>query len=321
MESTGKSTVAATRRLPAECEARLRKAYDFLPGDDDAVYSTATLQAYANGADAILITPAERFDSETIKALPDSVQLIATCSVGYEHIDLDAARVRGIAVSNTPDVLTDATADLTMLLLLGASRRAREGDMLLRSGAWNGLRPTQMLGNQITGKKLGILGMGRIGAAVAKRAQAFGMSVIYHNRKPVKTVEQAEFVESLEAFLGECDVLSLHCPLTAETKGILSAENIAKLKNGAVVINSARGPLVDDSALITALQIGKVSAAGLDVFTNEPKLDTRYLNLDNVFLLPHLGSATVETRTAMGMLAIDSIDAVLSGKRPGNQVV
>ena len=313
-----KLEVAATRRLPRACEERLKAQYAFRKGDDVTVYSLEALTAHAEGAAALIVTPAERLDRAAIRSLPDTVKIIATFSVGLEHIDLNAAKARGLRVSNTPGVLTAATADLTLLLILAATRRAYEGELLLRSGTWTGLRPTQLLGAQMTGKRLGIVGMGRIGGAVAERARSFGMEVLYHSRKPASpdTAAGPAFVLSLNDLLPKCDVLSLHCPLTEETRNMLNAERIALLPDGAVVINTARGPLVDDDALITALTSGKLLAVGLDVYANEPALDRRYLELKNAFLLPHLGSATVETRTAMGMLAIDSIDAVLAGREP-----
>ncbi len=313
-----KPLVVATRRLPRACEERLATDYLFRMGDDDANYSAEALKAHTEGAAGLLVTSADTLDATAINSLPDTIRVVATFSVGYEHIDLEAAAARGLKVCNTPGVLTAATADITLFLILAATRRAREGQALMLAGTWNGLRPTQLLGSQITGKRLGIVGMGRIGRAVASRARSFGMEVSYHNRRPVAEGMDAgaSYVPSLEGLLSQSDVLSLHCPLTPETKGLLNAPRIAQLPDGAVVINTARGPLIDDNALIAALLSGKVSAAGLDVYANEPNLDQRYLTLENVFLLPHLGSATLETRTAMGMLAIDGIDAVLAGRPP-----
>ena len=311
-----KPLVVATRRLPSACEERLRAHYIFRQGDDTTDYSAGALRAHAKDAVGLVVTPADKLDAAAIDSLPDTIRVLATFSVGYEHIDLKAAAARGLRVCNTPGVLTAATADLTLLLILAATRRAREGQNLMYSGTWSGLRPTQLLGAQITGKRLGIVGMGRIGSAVATRARAFGMEVFYHNRRPTAdgTDAGATYVPSLGELLSQSDVLSLHCPLTPETKGILNTQSIEQLPDGAIVVNTARGPLVDDDALITALLSGKISAAGLDVYANEPSLDQRYLAIDNVFLLPHLGSATLETRTAMGMLAIDGIDAVLAGR-------
>ena len=318
---TQKLLVAVTRRLPPVCEQRLTARYDVRLGDDAAVYKPAALAAHAAGASALLVTPSEAFNAATIATLPASVKIISTVSVGFEHIDLAAAKSRGIRVGNTPDVLTDATADIALLLILAATRRASEGERMARAGAWTGLRPTFFLGIQITGKRLGIIGMGRIGAALAKRAQACGMTVLYHNRKPATDAVGATYVSTLDELLVQSDVLSLHCPLTLETKGLLNAQRIAQLHDGAVVVNTARGGLIEDDALIAALKSGKVYAAGLDVYANEPALDGRYKALENVFLLPHVGSATIETRTAMGMLAIDNMEAVLDGREPTHAVV
>ncbi len=317
---TQKQRVAVTRRLPRICEERLAARYDVRLGDDGVVYTAETLAAHAAGAAALLVTPSEALTAAAIAALPATVKIISTVSVGFEHVDLAAAKARGIRVGNTPDVLTDATADIALLLMLAATRRASEGERMVRSGAWTGLRPTFFLGTQITGKRLGIIGMGRIGAALAKRAQACGMRVLYHNRKPAADAAGATFVATLDELLAHSDVLSLHCPLTPETKGLLNAARIAQLPQGAVVINTARGGLIEDDALIVALQSGKIYAAGLDVYAGEPALDARYKTLENVFLLPHIGSATIETRTAMGMLAIDNMEAVLNGVAPPHAV-
>ena len=315
-----KPLVAITRRLMPACEKRLAARSAVRIGDDDVVYTPEKLIQHAQGAAALMVTPTEAMTAAVIAALPASVKVISTVSVGFEHIDLGAARTKGLRVTNTPDVLTEATADTALLLILGATRRASEGERIMRARTWKGLRPTFFLGQQITGRRLGIVGMGRIGAALAKRAQVCGMKVFYNNRKPTQDVEGAVFVERLDDLLAISDVLSLHCPLTAETKGMLNAERIAKLPDGAVVINTARGGLVDDDALIAALRAGKVYAAGLDVYNNEPKADERYAALENVFLLPHIGSATIETRTAMAMLAADSVDAVLEGREPPHAV-
>lgn len=317
-----KPIVAVTRRLPQACEARLAAHYTVRLGDDAAVYTADHLAAHAAGAAAVLVTPGESISAGVIAALPASVKVVSSNSVGFEHIDLEAARARGLRVTNTPDVLTDATADIALLLILAATRRASEGERMVRTAMWKGLRPTTFLGVQITHKRLGIVGMGRIGAATAKRVQACGMRVLYHNRKPSPDAPQdCIYVPQLDDLLAQSDVLSLHAPLTPETKGLLNAARIARLPKGAVVVNTARGGLIDDEALIAALKSGHIYAAGLDVYANEPALDERYRTLDNVFLLPHIGSATIETRTAMGMLAIDNIEAVLAGREPPHPVV
>ena len=317
-----RAIVAVTRRLPSACEARLAARFDVRLGDDVVVYTPDVLAAHAADAAAVIVTPSEAVTAAAIAALPASVKIISTNSVGFEHIDLAAARARGLRVGNTPDVLTEATADIALLLLLAATRRASEGERMVREATWKGLRPTSFLGIQVTGRTLGIIGMGRIGAAFARRAQACGMRVIYHNRKPVQSdAAGAEYVAQMDDLLARSDVLSLHCPLTPETKGLLDTARIAKLRDGAVVINTARGGLIDDDALIAALTSGKLYAAGLDVYAGEPNIDPRYRALNNVFLLPHVGSATIETRTAMGMLAIDNLEAVLEGREPPHALV
>ncbi len=316
-----KTMVAVTRRLPPACEARLAASYEVRLGDDARVYTPEVLAAHAAGAAAVIVTPSEAVNAAAIAALPASIKVISTNSVGFEHIDLAAARARGFRVGNTPDVLTEATADVALLLMLAATRRASEGDRMVREDKWTGLRPTLFLGIQVTGRKLGIVGMGRIGAAFAKRAQACGMTVLYHNRKRVADEAGATYVARLEDLLAQSDVLSLHCPLSPETKGLLNVARIAQLPDGAVVINTARGGLIEDDALIAALQSGKLYAAGLDVYAGEPNIDARYRTLKNVFLLPHVGSGTIETRTAMGMLAIDNLEAVLEGREPPHALV
>lgn len=309
--------VALTRRIPAACETRLAASYRVRLGDDARVYTPELIAAHAEGASALIVSPAETIDARTIAALPATVKVISTFSVGYEHIDIPAAAQRGIPVTNTPGVLTEATADLTILLMLGAARRAGEGERLLRAGQWTGLRPTLLLGSQFSGKRLGIVGLGRIGAATAARATAFGLSILYHGRKKsADAPEDWQYFAELDRMLPLCDVLSLNCALTAETRNLLDARRLALLPQGAIVVNAARGGLIVDEALIAALKSGHVAAAGLDVYANEPNLDRRYTNLENVFLLPHLGSATVETRQAMGMLAIDNLEAVLAGRTP-----
>ena len=314
--------VAATRRLPEACEKRIEQEFRFRHGDDEAIHTPASLAAHAQGAAALIVTPMDRIDAATIRALPASVRIISTCSVGYEHIDLEAARRAAMRVTYVPGVMTEATADIALLLILAASRRAWEATRTLREGRWSGIRMTSMLGVQITGKRLGIVGFGRIGAAVAVRAQACGMQVLYYGRSPNPDAPPSvTYVPTLEDLLRQSDVLSLHCPLTPETKGLLNRERISLLPDGAILINTARGGIVDDDALIEALTSRKLFAAGLDVYANEPALDQRYLALDNVFLLPHLGSATVESRTAMGMAAIDNVEAVLRGEEPPFAVV
>jgi lactate dehydrogenase-like 2-hydroxyacid dehydrogenase len=308
--------LVVTYRLTDEVEARIARDFD-ARYPQDAPFTAEELLAAAEGADALLVTSVNKLDAAFFERVSRSVKVIATFSVGYEHIDLAAAAARGIPIANTPGVLTDATADIAMLLLLTASRRATEGQELVRRDEWRGWRPTDLLGWQLGGKVMGIYGMGRIGQAVAQRARAFGMKIHYCNRtRLAPEVEgDAVFHESAEALLGVSQFLSLHAPSTPETRHFLNAQRLALLPQGAVVVNTARGGLVKDDDLIAALKSGWLAAAGLDVFEGEPNIHPGYRELKNVFLLPHLGSATVETRTAMGMLALDNIDAVLAGRR------
>jgi len=317
-----KPILVVTRRLPPAIEARAARDYDARLSPDDAKVTGADILARAEGAAAVLCCPAERLDAETIGKLPDSVKVIGTFSVGFDHIDLQAARARGIPVVNTPDVLSVATAECAMLLILAAARRAGEGERLIRAGKWTGWAPTQLMGTLVSGRRLGIFGMGRIGRELARMAAGFGMEVHYRDqvRLPAELERGATFHQDDDSFLSVCDVLSLHAPGGEGTRHWLGAERIAKLPRGAVVANAARGTLIDDAALIAALKSGQVAAAGLDVYNNEPRVDPGYLELENVVLLPHLGSATVETRDAMGHLVLDGIDAVLAGRTPRNLV-
>ena len=322
-EETKSFRVLATRLMPDAVEARFRAEFDAVPNDEDAALDQAAILRLAEGCRGIVCTPTEKFDAETIALLPESVEILATFSVGCDHIDLAAAEARGLVVANTPDVLTDATADTTILCLLGAARMAQNAEAILRTGRWGRWSPREMLGVHMSGKRLGIVGMGRIGQAVARRAQGFGMSVMYHNRRelPAEDAQGARFYADPAEMLPHCDFLALTCPLTPETHHWLDAERIKLLPDGAVVANTARGPVVEDEALIAALKSGKIAAAGLDVFTGEPKLDERYLDLENAFLLPHIGSATVETRNAMGNRALDNIAAHAEGRDYPSRVV
>ena len=272
--------------------------------------------------DGLICTPNDQIDTDLIQKLPESVKVISTYSVGFEHIDLEAAQERGITITHTPNVLTDATADIAMLLLLCASRRALEGDRMVREGKWTGWAPTQLLGLGLQGKRLGILGMGRIGEAFAKRAAAFGMEIHYHNRKPSRSeVLNAIYHPDPNSLLEVSDVLSLHFPLTQKTRKFLNAERIEMLPENAIVINTARGGVVDDEALIAALKCGRIYAAGLDVFDGEPHLHQGYKTLDNVYLLPHLGSATQETRHAMVEMVLRNLTAVFTGQNVPNRLI
>jgi len=306
-----KPTLLVTRRLPDAVESRIRRDYEARFNANDRLYSREELLSLSKGADALLITVQDQLDAGLISCLPVSVQIIATLSVGFDHIDVRAAEARRIAVTNAPGVLTDATADITMLLLLGASRRAAEGQELVRQGMWSDPRPTELLGRQLTGQPLGIYGMGRIGQAVAERARAFGMKIHYCNlhRLEPEVERGAVFHADAHELLTVSSFLTLHAPANSQTKHFLNARSIALLPPGAIVVNAARGSLVDDEALIAALRKGRIAAAGLDVYEGEPNLHPGYRTLPNTFLLPHLGSATFETRTRMGMIALDNLDA------------
>ncbi len=320
---TSKTVVLVTRKLPQEVEDRLRRDYDPRLNDEDRLYTTDELIERAEGAEAILTCHTEHLSADVIARLPDSVRAIASFSVGVDHVDLAAAKARGIIVTNTPDVLTDATAELTMLLMLGAARRAAEGEQLVRSGKWESWSPGFMVGIQVTGKRLGIIGMGRVGQATARRARGFDMSIHYHNRRrlPADHEAGATFYGTVDELLPHCDFLALHCPATPDTQGLLDARRIALLPDAAIVVNAARGSIIDEAALIEALRSGKLAAAGLDVYNNEPNIDPAFRTLRNTFLLPHIGSATRETRDAMGFRALDNLDAIFAQRQPRDRLV
>ncbi len=290
---------------------------------EDRLYDSPSLTKAAAGCDAIMCAAGDSLNAATIAALPTSIRMIATFSVGYEHVDVAAAAKRNILVANTPDVLTDATADIAMLCLLGAARRAHEGAALLRAHHWVGWAPTQLMGTHVTGKRLGIFGMGRIGQAMADRARAFRMQIHYSNRSRLSPDEEkgAVFHANPDDMLAHCDFLSINAPMTPQTRKWVNAERIARLPKGAIVVNTARGGVVDDEALIAALKSGHLASAGLDVFDGEPKLHQGYYDLTNAFLLPHMGSATVETRNAMGFKALDNLETyLLRNQTPPNLV-
>jgi lactate dehydrogenase-like 2-hydroxyacid dehydrogenase len=315
--NVSKAILVVLGQFTEDVEARIGREFTVRRVSSDAPTRYEDLLRAADGADAVFFNPVVKLDAEFFRRVAATVKVIATFSVGYDHIDVRAAAARKIALANTPGVLTDATADVAMLLLLGASRRAYEAQQLVRTGAWAKMSSgARLLGWDCAGKVLGIFGMGRIGQAVARRAHAFGMKIHYSNRNPLPpdVAGDAVFHESPQDLLRVSQFLSLHAPSTPETHHFLNAENIALLPAGAIVINAARGGLVDDGALIAALKTGHVAAAGLDVFEGEPNISPEYAGLGNTFLLPHIGSATLETNTAMGMLALDNIDAVLAGK-------
>ena len=308
--------VLATRRFPPEIEARLEQEFRATLNETDRIHSPEELVAAAREHDAVICCPSERFSREVLEQVAGSLGIIAAFSVGFEHIDVPAARDVGIVVTNTPDVLTDATADTAMLCILAAARRGAECDRFVRSGRWDRWHTMLMLGIHVSGKRLGILGMGRIGQALARRARGFDMGIHYHNRRrlPPDQEQGATFHADPADLLAVSDMLSINCPSTAETVRFLNAERIEMLPEGAIVVNTARGNIVDDEALIAALRSGRLAAAGLDVFDNEPNLHPGYLDLENAFLLPHVGSATHETRMAMGATCLGNLAAFFAGR-------
>ena len=323
---TSRPVVIVTRRLPQAVEAELTRDFDARLNPEDRPLGPEGLRAALTGADALLCTVTDRLSAEVLSAEPLRTRLLANFGVGFNHIDLETAKARGLAVSNTPDVLTDATADIAMTLLLMVARRTGEGERHLRAGAWSGWRPTHMLGTKVSGKTLGLVGMGRIAKAVAKRAHhGFGMRVIYHDPYPPKPEEAkalgAEGRDSIDAVLGEADFVSLHCPATPETRHLINAGRLKLMKRGAFLINTARGDVVDEAALIAALKSGTIAGAGLDVYEREPAMAPELLSMENVALLPHLGSATTETRIAMGMRALENLKLFFAGQPVRDRVV
>ena len=313
--SLHKPVLVVTTHFLDGIEARIDRDYDARRNPNERPFTRDELIEGSSGADALFITPFDRLDSDFFKRVAASVKVIATYSVGVDHIDLEAAANRRIAIAYTPGINSEATADLAMLLMLGASRRAFEGQQMVRTGKWT-LSSQMLLGWQLTGKVLGVLGMGRVGQAVAQRARSFGMTIHYSNqtRLPAALEKDAVFHSNAPDLLRVSEVLTLHAPETPETHHFINSETIDLLPQGAILINTARGGLVVDEDLIAALKSGRVAAAGLDVFEGEPKLHPGYVALTNTFLLPHMGSATVETRLAMGMVCLDNIAAVLDGK-------
>lgn len=307
-----------SRRLSDATLARAGRDYDIIVNHDDTLNSAAKILEMSAKVDAILPCHSEVFRGDTVAKLNNRVRIIANHSVGVDHCDIEALRNRGIAVTNTPDVLSDATAEIAMLLMLGAARRAVEGDRIVRSGAWDFWSPAFMVGKQVSGARLGIIGMGRVGQAMAKFARGFGMDVHYYNRSrlPAELELDATYHETIDTLLPVSDFLSLHCPATPETTNIINAERLSKMPDGSVLVNTARGALVDEDALLNALGSGKLSAAGLDCFQVEPGGNLKFATWENIFMLPHIGSATTQTRDAMGFRALDNLDAFFAGKQP-----
>jgi len=316
---SARPTVVVTRRLPEAVERELTQAFDARLNRDDRPLGAEGLAAALRSADGLLTTVTDKVTAEVLATEPRRARIVANFGVGFNNIDVEAAKARGIAVSNTPDVLTDATADLAITLLLMVARRTGEGERHLRGGQWTGWRPTHMMATHVTGKTLGLVGMGRIARAVAKRAHhGFGMKVIYHDPYPppaeVAAALGAEPRGELEAVLGEADFVSLHCPATPETRHLMNRERLALMRPEAFLVNTARGDVVDEAALVEALQRKTIAGAGLDVFEREPQVTPALLAMENVVLLPHLGSATTETRVAMGMRALENLRLFFAGQ-------
>ena len=313
-----KPRIWITRRLSDATLERAQRDYDVVINHEDTPGTADQIIAASAEFDGIIPCHSEHFTAEVVAQFSDRLKIVANHSVGIDHCDLQALKARGIFVTNTPDVLSDATAELAMLLMLGASRHAVAGDRIVRSGAWDSWSPAFMVGKQVTGARLGIIGMGRVGRAFAAKARGFDMEVHYYNRSAL-TEDQAygsNYHDSVESLLGVADFLSLHCPATAETTNLMNAERFALLPQGAVIVNSARGALIDETALMATLSAGHVAAAGLDCFQNEPGGNPAFSGYDNIFMLPHIGSATKQTRDAMGFRALDNLDAFFAGQTP-----
>ena len=313
--------ILITRRLLRACEERASKNFDAKLNSSDELYSQKKLIKLSEGCDGILTSITDKINEETINELSGTVKIISNFAVGFGNIDLEAAKKRRIIVTNTPNVLTDATAEIAMLLILGAARRASEGIEQAKNSKWK-WSADFLIGKQLTGARLGILGMGRIGRAVAKLARAFGMIIHYHNRSKLSdTLEMgATYHDSIKSLFSISDFLSINCPATKETENIINAETLEYFPTGAIITNSARGDMIDDEAMINALNKRKIYALGLDVYKGEPNLNPGYLNIKDVFILPHLGSATKETRIAMGNLAIDNLDEFFKTGNSKNKV-
>ncbi len=317
--------VFVTRHLMPGVESRMAELFDVRLNAANTPLTREQLVEAMQNFDVLVPTVTDRIDAEMLGAAGDDLGLIANFGAGTEHIDLEAAAARDILVTNTPGVFTDDTADLAMAGIIGVPRRIREGVELIRSGQWTGWTPTALLGTKLAGKVLGIVGMGRIGQAVAHRARAFGLEIAYHNRKrlpeAVERMFQARWVETLDELMGEADILTLHCPAGPNTHHMIDARRIGLMKDGACLINTARGDLVDQEALIAALESGKLAGAGLDVYPDEPNVDTRLIRHPNVMTLPHIGSATREGREDSGLKVIANIRMWADGHRPPDQVL
>ena len=320
-----KPVVVVTRKLPEAVETRMMELFDARLNEDDRPMSAAELTAAVGEAEILVPTVTDRIDARIVAAAGDQLKLIASYGAGVDHIDLASARERGIVVTNTPGVLTEDTADMTMALILAVPRRLAEGERLVRSGDWQGWGPTSMLGHRIWGKRLGIIGMGRIGCAVARRARGFGLAIHYHNRRRApEALEQeleATYWASLDQLLARMDIISVNCPHTPATFHLLSARRLALLQPHAYIVNTSRGEVIDEAALVRLLREGRIAGAGLDVFEHEPAVNPRLMGMENVVLLPHMGSATLEGRLDTGDKVIVSIKSFIDGHTPPDRVI
>jgi len=328
MSQTGnrhRPKVIVTRKLPDSIETRMAELFDVTLNLQDKPFTQDQLKAAVSEAEVLVPTVTDNIDADVIAEAGESLKLIANFGAGVDHIDIEAAQAKGIAVTNTPGVLTEDTADLTMALLLSVPRRLFEGEKILRSGEWSGWTPTFLMGHRIQGKRLGIIGMGRIGQAVARRAKAFNMSVHYHKRTrlPEQTEHELEatYWDDLDQMLARMDFISVNCPLTDETHRLLNRARLKKLQPHAIIVNTARGEIVDEESLADLIEVGRIAGAGLDVFEEEPQINPKLLELDNVVLLPHMGSATIEARVAMGEKVLINIRAFVDSHRPPDRVI
>jgi lactate dehydrogenase-like 2-hydroxyacid dehydrogenase len=315
-----KPVIWITRTLSNATLERARRDYEVIWDAADTPGSAEDIIKMSASVDGIIPCHSEHFSADVVAQLDPRLKIVANHSVGVDHCDLGALRDKGIVVTNTPDVLSDATAELAMMLMLGAARNAVAGDRTVRSGTWDFWSPAFLVGKQMTGARLGIVGMGGVGRAFARKARGFDMEIHYHNRSRLSLEDEAGAIyhETLESLLAVSDFLSLHCPATPETVGLMNADRLAQLPKGAVLVNTARGNLIDEAALVDALDAGHIGAAGLDCFVTEPGGNPAFASYDNVMMMPHVGSATVQTRDAMGFKALDNLDAFFRGESPPN---
>lgn len=324
MTKTDKPTIAVTRRFSNDVEQRLESTFHVKQFADDRQLDGPAIVALCDGADGLLCCSTESIDKALIESLPPSVKIIATYSVGFDHIDIATAKQHGLCITNTPDVLTDATAEIAVLLILAASRRARESQHLIESGKWGRWSPTHLIGMQLCAARIGFVGMGRIARRTVSMLRPFGAKMQYWNRRRYDAEivgSDVEFIADLNELFATSDIISIHVPGGPDTTGLVNTERLALMPKGGIIVNTARGSVLDDDALIDALKNGQISGAGLDVFDGEPAFDQRYRDLPNVFMLPHIGSATETARNGMGFRAADNLESFLAGRVPPDQVV